>query len=126
MPPQSYRELLEDYQEKNFTKIKARSTSNVDVGTGNFANFKRFLNTINQFNFSIYYQQKIQIIISNIQTKLLKLLFHTKHNFFTKFFSPSSVIEWNKLESNLRSAASLSVFKKNLLKFIRPSSKQCF
>ena len=35
------------------------------------------------------------------------------------------VIEWNKLDPNLRSAASLSVFKKNLLKFIRPSPN-CF
>ena len=33
------------------------------------------------------------------------------------FFS-STVIEWNKLDDNLRNAASLSVIKKNLLRFI--------
>ena len=44
--------------------------------------------------------------------------FHTKHNFFKNYFSPSTVIKWNKLDPNLWSAASLSVFKKNLLKFI--------
>ena len=34
---------------------------------------------------------------------------------------PFTVIEWNKLDPNLRSASSLNVFKKKLLKFIRPS-----
>ena len=53
-------------------------------------------------------------------------LFHTKFNFFKNSFFPSTVIEWNKLDPNLRSAASLSVFKKNLLKFIRPSPNSVF
>ena len=53
-------------------------------------------------------------------------LFHTKHNFFKSYFFASTVIEWNKLDPNLRSAASLSVFKKNLLKFIRPSRNSVF
>ena len=52
--------------------------------------------------------------------------FHTKHNFFKNSFFPSTVIEWNKLDPNLRSAASLSVFKKSLLKFIRPSPNSVF
>ena len=51
--------------------------------------------------------------------------FYTKHKFQNVLF-PSTVIEWNKLDRNLRSAASLSVFKKNLLKFIRPSSNSAF
>ena len=53
-------------------------------------------------------------------------LFHTEHNFFKNSFFPSTVIEWNKLDSNLRSPTSLSVFKKNLLKFIRPSPNSIF
>ena len=52
--------------------------------------------------------------------------FHTKHNFLKNSFFPSTVFEWNKLDPNLRSAASLSVFKKNLLKFIRPSPNSVF
>ena len=44
-------------------------------------------------------------------------LFHTKHNLFKKKIFPSNVIEWNMLDPNLRSAASLGIFKKNLLKF---------
>ena len=53
-------------------------------------------------------------------------LFHTHHDFFKNSFFLSTVIEWNKLDPNLRSAASLSVFKKNLLKFIRPSPNSIF
>ena len=39
--------------------------------------------------------------------------FHTKHNFFKNSFFPSTVVESNKLDPNLRSAASLIVFKKS-------------
>ena len=52
--------------------------------------------------------------------------FHTKHNFFKNSFFPSTVIEWNRLDPNLRSATSLSVFKKNLLKFVRSLPKSVF
>ena len=52
--------------------------------------------------------------------------FHTKHNFFKNYFFPSTVIKWNKLDPNLWSGASLSVFKKNLLKFIRPLPSSVF
>ena len=54
-------------------------------------------------------------------------LFRTKHNFFKNYFFPSTVIEWSKLDPNLRSTASLNVFKKKyLLKFIRPSPNSIF
>ena len=46
-------------------------------------------------------------------------LFHTKHNFFKNSFLPSTVIEWDMLDPNLPSAASLFIFKKNLLEFTR-------
>ena len=42
------------------------------------------------------------------------------------FFFPSTVIECNKLDPNIRSAASLNLFKKNLLKFIRTSPNSVF
>ena len=42
------------------------------------------------------------------------------------FSSTVVVVEWNKLNPNLRSVTSLSVFKKNLLKFIRPSPNSVF
>ena len=40
--------------------------------------------------------------------------FKVKHNFFLIFFFPSAVIEWNKLDLNIRNSESLNVFKNNL------------
>ena len=51
---------------------------------------------------------------------MLFALFLTLSRFFKNYLFPSTVIKWNKLDRNLRSPASLSVFKKNLLNFIRP------
>ena len=61
-------------------------------------------------------------MIPEIQIKLLCFIL----NFFKNSFFPSIVIEWNNLDPNLRSAASLRVFKKSLLKFIRPSPNNVF
>ena len=48
--------------------------------------------------------------------------FNTKHSFFKNSFFPSTIIEWNKLDLTLRKCDSFNVFKKEILKFIRPSS----
>ena len=57
----------------------------------------------------------------------IKLLFFTLNITFSKNpFFPSTVVEWNKLDPNLRSAAVLSVFKKNFVKFTRPSPNSVF
>ena len=53
-------------------------------------------------------------------------LFCTKHNFFKNYFFPFTTIEWKNLDPSLRNTASLSAFKTNLLKFIRPSPKSVF
>ena len=52
--------------------------------------------------------------------------FKVKHNFFRNSFFPSAVIEWNKLDLNIRNLESLNIFKKMLLKFIRPSGSSVF
>ena len=48
-------------------------------------------------------------------------LFNVKHEYFRNSFLPPSVIEWNKLDDNIRNSESASAFKKQILKFIRPS-----
>ena len=48
-------------------------------------------------------------------------LLNANHNFFKNSFFPSTIIEWNKLDPGLRKAESLSLFKTNILEFIRPS-----
>ena len=53
-------------------------------------------------------------------------LFKVKHNFFQNSFFPSPVIEWNKLDLNMRNSESLNIFKKTLLNFIPPSGSTVF
>ena len=53
-------------------------------------------------------------------------LFNVKHEYFRKCFFPSTVIEWNKLDNNIRNSELVSTFKKQILKFIRPSPNSTF
>ena len=41
-------------------------------------------------------------------------------------FFPSTVIEWNNLDSKIRNSKTFPAFKKSILKFIRPSSNSIF
>ena len=54
------------------------------------------------------------------------LLFNVKHEYFRNSFFPSTVIEWNKLDDNIQNLESVSTFKKQILKFIRPSPNSTF
>ena len=47
---------------------------------------------------------------------------HTRHNYFKNSFFPSTISEWNNLDCKIRNSGSLSIFKKNLLNFIRPAN----
>ena len=49
-----------------------------------------------------------------------------KNNFFKNTFSPSTILEWNKLDPSLWNSASYNVFKNSILKFIRPSPNKIF
>ena len=53
-------------------------------------------------------------------------LFNVKHEYFRNSFFPSAVIEWNKLDNNIRNSESVSAFKKQILKLIRPSPNSTF
>ena len=53
-------------------------------------------------------------------------LLETKHDFFKNSFFPSFVMEWNILDQNIRKVGSFSVFKNNILKFIRPTINNAF
>ena len=46
--------------------------------------------------------------------------FKTRHNFFKDSLFPAVISEWNSLDVNIRNSSSINVFKKELLKFIRP------
>ena len=53
-------------------------------------------------------------------------LFNVKHEYFWNSFFPSTVIEWNKLDNNIRNLESVRAFKKQINKFIRPSPNSTF
>ena len=52
--------------------------------------------------------------------------FKIRNNFFLNSFFPSALVEWNKLDSDIRNSPSYSTFKKKILNFIRPCSNDIF
>ena len=53
-------------------------------------------------------------------------LFNVNHEYFWNSFFPSTVIEWKKLDNNIRNSESVSTFKKQILRFNRPSPNGTF
>ena len=51
---------------------------------------------------------------------------HTRHNYFKNSSFPSTISEWNNLDCKIRNSRSLSIFKMNLLNFIRPCANSIF
>ena len=49
-----------------------------------------------------------------------------KHFFFQEHFFSSTVIEWNKLDWEIKNSESIVTFKKIILSFIRPSANSTF
>ena len=43
----------------------------------------------------------------------------SKHTYFKNSYIPSAIIEWNKLDQDIRNAESYALFRKHLLSFIR-------
>ena len=52
--------------------------------------------------------------------------FNIKHNLYKNSFFPSSIIEWNNLDPNLRNLENLGILKNNILRFIRPKPNSFF
>ena len=52
--------------------------------------------------------------------------FKVKHCFFKNTFFLSVINEWNKLDPEVQNTPSLSFFKNNILKFIRPTANNIF
>ena len=52
--------------------------------------------------------------------------FKVRHNFFKNCFFPSVIGEWIKLDLEILNSASLEIFKKYSLNFIRPNSNNVF
>ena len=52
--------------------------------------------------------------------------FNVRHTFFRNSYFPSIVTEWSNLDKSIRNSESFSIFKNNILKFIRPSPNSIF
>ena len=48
------------------------------------------------------------------------------HSFFKNTFFPSTIIEWNKLDSNIRYSPSYKLFRKRIPEFIKPQPNSIF
>ena len=60
-------------------------------------------------------------------TRYVKMFLLLKWHYFLKnSFFPSTVIEWNKIDKNIRKSESLNIFKKSILEFIRPSQNRVY
>ena len=68
-----------------------------------------------------YLFNMIHTFLSTYNTRNTSIIpvFKVKHNFLQNSFFPSGVIEWSKLDLNIRNSESLNIFKKRLLNFIR-------
>ena len=51
---------------------------------------------------------------------------NVKHEFFKNTFFPSTIMEWNKLDWEIKNSESIVTFKKRILSFIRPSANSTF
>ena len=51
---------------------------------------------------------------------------NVKHQFFKNSYFPPTIIEWNKLDSNIRNSETLKIFKSKILQFIRPTGNSIF
>ena len=69
------------------------------------------------------FHQKIESVQYNSALAITRT---SKENFFQNSFFPSIVIEWNKLDQNIRNPENLNIFKKKLLEFVRPSGNSFF
>ena len=52
--------------------------------------------------------------------------FNVRRTFFRNSYFPSTVNEWNNLDKSITNSESFSIFKKNILKFIRPTPNSIF
>ena len=50
----------------------------------------------------------------------------SKHNFLKNSYIPSRIIEWNKLDQDVRNAENYVLFRKHPLSFIRPETNSMF
>ena len=85
--------------------------------------FKIYKNQCPKYLFDIIPQSNCQYRTRNAQNIPH---INVKHQFFKNSCFPSTIIEWNKLDFNIRNSETLNIFKSKILKFIRPTANSIF
>ena len=81
--------------------------------------FKICKNRCPKYLFETIPQSNCQYRTRNVQNILH---INVKQQFFKNSYFPSTIIEWNKLGSNIPNSETLYIFKSKILKFIRPTA----
>ena len=105
-------------RKKKYIKNLAYNLLKVDVGLGNCFFFKILKNKSPAYLFKIIPQRRSSYITRNLDEIPL---FKTNHNFLKNSLFPSTTIEWNNLDHDLRNTEIYTLFRSSILKFIRPS-----
>ena len=86
------------------------------------------LQTLQEWTYLHYFFKLILSKSSSYITRNIHNIpfFKTRHTFFKNSFFPSTIIEWNKLDHNIRNSSSFNIFRKIILKIIRPSANSLF
>ena len=88
-----------------------------------FLQLRRWYRKLGMF-YKIYISKSLQYLFELIPEKIHAYatrnfdnipFFKIRHNFFKNFFFPSTIIEWNNLDSTLRNSKNFLVFKNSIL-----------
>ena len=85
--------------------------------------FKIYKNQCPKYLFDIIPQSNCQYRTRNAQNIPH---INVKHQSFKNSYFPSTIIEWNKLDSNISNSETLNIFKSKILKFIKPTANSTF
>ena len=108
----------------NNTKKQVLNLYNNVVGIGNYVVPTKSLKTKVRVIYSIYSQLGSPLTLpgtTSIFHCLKPIFFKKKNSFF-----PSTIMQWNNLDPNLRNSDTQGTFKNTILKFTRCSAKSVF
>ena len=94
-----------------------------DVGTENSVFFIVFKNEHPQYLFHLIPDRHSSHTSRNVHSISI---FSAKHSFFKNSFFPPTISEWNTLDPAIPNSESLSIFRKNILYFIKPAPNSIY
>ena len=84
--------------------------------------YKLFNSEHSHYLFKLTPSKSSSYVIRNMQN----IPFFKRRQSINNFFVPSTIIEWSKVNHNIRNSSNFNIFRKIILKFIRPSANSVF